>query len=177
MYLSIFSFRCTNHSGDSDGVYCMNTFCEIQPNRQKFYKTSHQILQIHCCMSSKSHLCGADFLPWLECPCRDSCTLGIWDHTDTSSHCPCRWTPPLNCKQYSSEQPGQNVLADTQVGWPEDLEEIEYYVIKCKGMLEPSSFPNLCNKQTNYEKWNYMAFLAQFTRLAFALLCVSFLKN
>lgn len=109
----------------SDIVCCINRFYKIQSNRQKSYKTSHRILQIHCYMHSKFHLYGAGFLPWLECPCRDNCTQGIWDRTDTSNHCPCRWTLPLNCKQYSSELPGQNVLADTQAGWPEDLKEIE----------------------------------------------------
>lgn len=108
---------------------------------------SHQTLQIHCCRRSRSHLCGAGSLPWLGCPCRDSCTLGTWDRTDTSSHCPCRWTPPLNCRQYSWELPGQNVLAGTQAGWPEDLKEIKYYGIKCRGILQPNSLPNLHNQR------------------------------
>lgn len=98
-------------------------------------------------MHSRSHLCGSDSLPWLECPCRDSYTLGTWDHTDTSSHCPYRWTPLLNYRQYSSELPGQNVLADTQAVWPEDLKEREYYVINAKGCSRQASFPTYVTKK------------------------------
>lgn len=154
MHLSMFSFRCTNYSEDFRWSLLYKYFLWDRA-RQKFYKTSHLILQIHCCMHSRSHLCGSDSLPWLECPCRDSYTLGTWDHTDTSSHCPCRWTPLLNYRQYSSELPGQNVLADTQAVWPEDLKEREYYVINAKGCSRQASFPTYV---TNYEKENYMAF-------------------
>lgn len=74
------------------------------------------ILQILCRASPMSLWFSPGSPPWLGCPCRGSCTLGTWDHSCTSSHCPCRQIRPLHCRLCSWELPAQSPPSSSQGG-------------------------------------------------------------
>lgn len=96
----------------------------LGPSRSVALKPrSYLTPQSRCCRLSRSRWSEADSLPWLGCPWRGSCILGIWGHTDTSSHCPCRWILPRSCRRCSSELPVQNAPEDSRGGEPAGLKE------------------------------------------------------
>lgn len=96
----------------------LNEDCDVKGSNNAFLSRGppHLILQIPYTACPMSRWLFPGSPPWLECPCRGSCTLGTWGHSCTSSHCPCRQTHPLHCRLCSWEPPVQNSLSSSLEG-------------------------------------------------------------